>query len=234
MTRPSKKDRERFIALEASKSLGKTWSFSGDRENPDFVVTEGTEQFGLEVSDIFIGPQSNAGSAIKQHESHTQRALNDLRRQYESAENIPLHVRLVGSLDAENIAFVVPELVASDLPSKPIGHHLIIDTGKGLRVHVTKGLRPDWYSVNARVGFVDRDPQKIIADAIEKKSKALPRYRAAVGPDIRLLLIADRIHNSGKMTLEKPAAFDLHGFHTVYFFPYPETALILPDTNADD
>ena len=222
------------MASEAAKSLGMTWIFSDDRERPDFVVTEGAEQFGLELSDIFIGPQSNAGSAMKQHESNTQRVVNDLRRQYEAVADIPLHVRFVGKLDAENIARVIPELIASDLPSKPVGHRFIIDTGTGLRVHVTKSFRPDWYSVNARVGFVDRNPEQIVANAIEKKSKELPRYKAAVGFDIRLLLVADRIHNSGKMILEKSVVFDFHGFRAVYFFPYPESALILTDANAAD
>jgi hypothetical protein len=115
MTRSSKKDRERFMVSEAAKSLGRTWILSDDREHPDFVVTEGAEQFGLELSDIFIGPQSNAGSAMKQHESHTQRAVNDLRRQYEAVADIPLHVRFVGKLDAENIAPVIPKLIASEL-----------------------------------------------------------------------------------------------------------------------
>jgi hypothetical protein len=31
--------------------------------------------------------------------------------------------------------------------------------------------------------------------------------------------------------IEQPAAFDFHGFRAVYFFPYPESALML--TNAD-
>ena len=234
MTRSSKKDRERFMASEAAKSLERTWILSDDREHPDFVVTEGAEEFGLELSDIFIGPHSSAGSAMKQNESHTQRAVNDLRRQYEAVVDIPLHVRFVGKLDAENIALVIPKLIASELPSKPVGHHLVIDTSTGLRVHVTKSFRPDWYSVNARVGFVDRNPRQIIADAIEKKSKELPRYKAEIGSDIRLLLVADRIHNSGKMMLENTVAFDLHGFRAVYFFPYPESALILGDINAAD
>jgi hypothetical protein len=222
------------MASEAAKSLGKTWSFGDDREHPDFVVTEGTEQFGLEVSDIFIGPKSDAGSAMKQQESHTQRTVNALRFQYEAAASTPLHVRFVGNLNAETVALVIPELIASDLPSKPVGHRLVIDTGTGLRVHVTKSFRPDWYSVNARVGFVDRNPQTIIAEAIEKKSKELPRYHEVAGPDIRLLLVADRIHNSGKMMLEEPPAFDLHGFRAVYFFPYPEEASVLADAGSGD
>ena len=193
------------MASEAAKSLGKTWRFGDDREHPDFIVFDGTEQFGLEVSEIFIGPQGHAGSALKQRESRTQQTVNELRLQYEAAANIPLNVRFVGKLDAENIVLMIPELIASNLPSKPIGHQLVIDTGMGLRVHVTKSFRPDWYSINERVGFVDRNPQKTIADAIEKKSKELSRYVEETGPDVRLLLVADRIHNSGKMTLEKPS-----------------------------
>jgi hypothetical protein len=234
MTRPSKKDRERFMVCEAAKSLGKTWRFGDEREHPDFVVFEGTEQFGLEVSEIFIGPQSRAGSALKQRESRTQRIVNELRLQYEAAANIPLNVRFVGKLDVENVALVIPELIAGDIPSKPIGHRFVIDTGMGLRVHVTKSFRPDWYSINERVGFVDRNPQSIIADAIQKKSKELSRYVEAAGPDVRLLLVADRIHNSGKMMLEEPAVFDLRGFRAVYFFPYPEPASILSGTHPAD
>jgi hypothetical protein len=42
-----------------------------------------------------------------------------------------------------------------------------------------------------------------IADAIESKSKKLPRYEAAVGPVVRLLLVANAILNSGKMRLHE-------------------------------
>jgi hypothetical protein len=86
--------------------------------------------------------------------------------------------------------------------------------------------------VNNRVGFVDRNPRKIIADAIETKARELPRYKDAAGPDIRLLLVADRIYNSGKLILEERVAFDFHGFQAVYFFPYPESVAILDDAMA--
>jgi hypothetical protein len=46
---------------------------------------------------------------------------------------------------------------------------------------------------------------------------------------IRLLLIANRIQNSGKLTLEGRPAFDLHGFQSVYVFPYPESVILLGD-----
>jgi hypothetical protein len=128
---------------------------------------------------------------------------------------------------------VVPALVSQDLPSKPTGYHFVHDTSVAhparsrLRVHVTKALRPDWYSVNDRVGFVDRNPHQIIAAAIEKKANELTRYKAEAGSDVRLLLVAEGISNSGKLRLESRVDFDLHGFKAVYFFPYPEAVIIL-------
>ena len=209
MTRPSQKNRERFYAEEAARLLGKMWDLGDDdRENPDFLVTEGGEKFGLEVTEVFIGPQGNAGSALKTNESKTQRAVNALQREYESKANVPLIVKFVGQMDADNLATVVPALVAHDLSSKPTCYYFVHDTSvehparTRLRVHVTKALRPDWYSVNDRAGFVDCNPHDIIAGAIAKKGADLPRYKEAVGSDVRLLLVANRISNSGKLMLK--------------------------------
>jgi hypothetical protein len=184
-------------------------------------------EFGLEVRNIFIGPQNHAGSAIKAKESIKQSAVNALRRQYEAIAPVPLHVRFVGDMSRENMARVVPALVAADLTSKELDHRMVVDTMTGLRVHVTKGYRADWYSVNERVGFVDRNPQTIIAAAIEEKGRELVRYKANVGADVRLLLVADRVHDSGKLVLEPESTFDFHGFEAVYLFPYPEPTVAL-------
>jgi hypothetical protein len=232
MTPPLKKVRERLITEEAAKLMGKTWDLGPDREHPDFLITEGTQRFGLEVSEIFMGSQSRAGSVMKKRESDTQRVVNALRHEYETVANIPLTVKFVGDMCATNMATVVPALVAADLPSKPIGHHFIHDTSRGLRVHITKGFRSEWYSVNDRVGWVDRNPAQIIAAAIGKKSKELPRYTAAVGADICLLLVANRIYNSGKLALEEPIVLDLNGFKAVYFYARPETVSILKDAGT--
>ncbi len=166
---------------------------------------------------------------MKAKESTTQRRVNDLRLEYEAIASIPLSVKFVGDMSAANMSTVVSALVAEDLPSKPTGHHFIFDSHSGLRVHVRKALRPDWYSVNDRVGFVDRNPGEIITAAIEKKAKELTRYKAAAGPDVRLLLVADRIQNSGKLMLEGRPAFDFQGFRAVYLFPYPESVIILDE-----
>lgn len=233
MTRPAQKKRERFFAEEAARLLGKPWDLGADREHPDFIVVEGTQQFGLEVTQIFVGAQGDRGSSSKAAEARMQRIVNELQRQYETIENIPLIVKFVGNMEPDNLATVIPALLAEDLPSKAVGHRLVHDTivahptRARLRVHITKGFRPDWYSVNDRVGFVDRNPHGIIAATIAKKAAHLRRYKGAAGTDIRLLLVADRISNSGKLMLDQDTQFDLHGFKSVYLFPYPENVIVL-------
>lgn len=231
MTRPLKKERERFLAEEAGKLLGKAWELGLNREHPDFVVTEGDRKFGLEVSEIFTGAQSKAGAAMKAKESNAQQAVNSLRRDYEATTNIPLIVKFVGNMCAENLAAVVPALIARDLSSKPIGHRDVLDWGAGLRVYIMKGFRPDWYNVNDRVGWVDRDAASRISDAIAKKSGELLRYRQNAGADIRLLIVADRIHNSGKLLFEESRTLDLRGFRTVYFYSRPESVTVFDESS---
>lgn len=228
MTRRLQKRRERNFVEEAARLLGKRWDIGVDRENPDFLVLENGQRFGLEVTQIFIGPQDDAGSSLKAGESKTQRTLSRLQSQYEAIENIPLTVKFVGNMEADNLATLVPALLAKDLPSKSVRYQFVHDTTiehparARLRVYVTKAHSPNWYSVNDRIGFVDCNPHRIIADAIAKKANELPRYKESAGDDIRLLLVADRISNSGKLLLEEGAQFQFHGFKAVYLFPYPE------------
>lgn len=160
--------------------------------------------------------------------------MDKLQRQYEAIENVPLIVKFVGNMEADNMATVIPSLLAHGLPSKPVCYRFVHDTTIAhptrarLRVHVTKGHRPNWFSLNHRAGFVDCNPHAIIAARIAEKAADLPRYKEAAGcADIRLLLVADRISNSGKLTLDEKAQFDLHGFGEVYLFPYPENVIVL-------
>jgi hypothetical protein len=210
MTIPIKKSRERFFVEAAATVLGKTWTIARDCEHPDFIVTGGAQQFGLEVCEMFTGRQGRAGSAMKERESHGQRAVDALRREYEAITSIPLTVKLVGEVSPENLALVVPALVAQDLATKRMAYQAKIDlnTGlrAGLRVYVTKALRANWYSMKDRVGFLDRNPMPRIAGEVKNKTGKLPQYRQTVGSDIRLLVVADHINNSGKLMLEEHAS----------------------------
>ncbi len=80
---------------------------------------------------------------------------------------------------------------------------------------------------SARAGWVNRNPADRITKEIEKKSGKLPRYKKCTGlDDIRLLVVANRIMNSGKLSLQKHPALDLRGFHVVYFLSYPESVTV--------
>jgi hypothetical protein len=231
VTQLSKKKRtERFFVERAAELLGKSWYLGPDRESPDFIVTEGEQQFGLEVCDIFTGAQVEAGSCMKRKESETQRAVNAIRRKYESKRDIPLIVKFVGDMSDENMAAVLPALDAMNLSTTAIGYHDVIEVDEGkanLRVHVTRAPRADWYSVNDRVGWLDRNPLDQIVAEIEKKSEKLPRYRESTSlNDIRLLVVANRIMNSGKLSLQGSPALDTRGFQTVYFLSYPESIVV--------
>lgn len=227
MTRSSQKEGERFFVEKAAELLGKEWRLGSDRENPDFIVAEGAEQFGLEVGDIFTGPQDEIGSHMKKAESDTQKSLSALRREYEAKNGIPLIVQFVGDMCDENVTAVLPALDEKNLSATPFGDPIVIelDIGKAkLRVHVTRALQADWFCVNDRAGWVDRNPVGRITKAIEDKAKKLPRYKKYTGlDDIRLLVVANRIMNSGKLSLEKFPALDLRGFQVVYFLSYPES-----------
>lgn len=231
MTRSPQKERERFYVEEAANFLEKNWHLGADREIPDFIVTEDGNQFGLEVIEIFAGPQDDHGAHRKRGESERQKLINDLRSDYKSKDDTPLFVRFVGDICRENLEPVVPTLRELDLATKPFGHqqHFEIDSGPAkLSVYVTRGKEhADWFYVNDRGGWLDCSPVERIEGAINEKAKKLPRYiESAALDDIRLLVVANRRMNSGKLELEGQPALDLKGFRVVYFFSYPEDVTV--------
>jgi hypothetical protein len=221
------KEERNFFVEQAIRLIKADWTILAECESPDFIIEEDSYQFGLEVSNIFKGPQTVSGSKTKKRESETQRMLTELQTRYEELVPIQLNVRFVGPIEPETLVPVLQALLDLDLATKPIGFHTVANTQHGLRVHVTRGFRSEWISVMDRVGWVDLNPRQIIADAIKQKSKKLLQYQAAAGSDVRLLLVADGIQNSGKLRLGDDRNFDLHGFNAVYFLRYPEEVTTL-------
>jgi len=227
MTRSSKKRLERHWVERAAKLLDCNWCIRSERECPDFIVSEGTHQFGLEVSEVFTGPQSEAGSEIRKREAATQKRISTLQREYEASMKVPLKVSFVGDMSPANLRTVVPNLIKEDLASKSPGYYVVFDEDNGLRVHVKREFRDDWFYINDTAGFVDRNPEPILAERIKHKSNNLSRYRMFAGDDMRLLLVANRYRNSGKLMFEQdPPSLDLRGFQKVYFFSHPESVIV--------
>lgn len=164
----------------------------------------------------------------RREESGRQARVNALRRDYEAvAGGTPLNVRFVGNISEANLARVVPELLAAELVSKPPLFSMVVDNDDGLRVHVTRSLHPDWIYIGDHVGWVDRAPLPRIVEAVARKAEELPVYRNACGDDVRLLVYADRLLNSGKLELQGEPKIDRMGFSAVYFLSYPVSVTLL-------
>jgi hypothetical protein len=233
VTRIAKKQQERLYVEEAARLLNVCWRIDSDREHPDFLILDGDKLFGLEVCELFAGHQSEAGSVGKIREVATQRAINDLRRRFEATNSVVLDAKFVGRLEPKGMDEIAQLLASVDFASKPVGSQAIVNASNGLNVYATKALRSNWYSVSDRVGWVDRWPAQEIAEAIEAKSGQLPRYRQAVD-DVRLLLVANRLFNSGKLALEGPLDLNTRGFRKVYFLSYPESVAVFDDSRDEE
>jgi hypothetical protein len=236
LTRPAKKQQERFYAEEAARLLSRSWALSDDHERPDFIVTEGGKSFGLELASLFVGPKGRKGALSKKNEAQCHKKLQELRQEFEKNVGIALIVKLVGHSSDVNMAAVVPELLSMDLAHKNIGYQdkLVLDDGEGvLSVYVTRSLRPEWYNISNRVGWVNLNPLPAMTSMIIEKSKNLEQYKKGAGlQDIRLLLVANHIMSSGKMRfddrvdLNLPQHLHLCGFQAVYFLAHPESVTI--------
>ena len=229
MTRGSKKEMERFFVQETSRRLGIDWSLSDDRENPDFIVFDGENRFGLEVSQIFNGlNDEKAGSLQRFREGETSTALEAIRRRYErDHQGPPLHLKFIGRPTSQTAGQILSGLASRKLQNHPIGHREDFSVGAGDKVYVQVVRKSRWMSLADRTGWVNTNPSEIIQGAISKKAERLPSYREAAGTDIRLLLVAYRILNSGKMELSAPFRFDAKGFSAVYFLSYPDSLTTL-------
>ncbi|KXJ57981.1 MULTISPECIES: hypothetical protein [unclassified Thalassospira] len=235
MTSDSQKRDERNFVLKASQLLNTSWEILEQREKPDFIIKEDALTFGLEVREIFLNENQNkGGSPVKQTEQHRSKELEKFAQGFEKTSDLALHVRLLRKPDAGNISQcelkeLHQALMAENLESRETGYQTQFLLRCGTKVWVTKEFHSRWYVVNDRVGWVSQDPIELIQAAIDTKCKKLNTYRKNAGPDIRLLLVANHLNNSGKITLSPTTSrsFDLQGFTKVYFLSHPSEALVL-------
>lgn len=235
MTSELQKRTEHNFALKAFQLLNNQWEIIEQREQPDFIIREGARTFGLEVREIFLNEnQDKGGSSIKQTENHRSKQLERFAHSFEKKSDLALHVRLLRKPDAGNVSEcelkqLHKALTAEHLESRETGYQTQFLLPCGTKVWVTKEFHSRWYILNDRVGWVSQDPIELIQAAIDTKGKKLDTYRKNAGPDVRLLLVANHLNNSGKITISPTTNryFDLQGFTKVYFLSHPSEALEL-------
>ena len=133
-----------------------------------------------------------------------------------------MSVKILGDPGEDALDQLIEELHRCDFESMSVREQRELRIGDQIKVFATKALRPHWYSVDNTVGWVNPDASSILQCAIAKKAEQLREYQNAVGPDIRLLVVADHHSASGMLSLQRGTELKNCGFHTVYFLPYPE------------
>ena len=220
MPRQLKKHKEQSEAYQASWKLGEEWQLE-DRESPDFLVTSAGRCFGLEVTSCHIGPKTRKGSAERAKESSNHQGLTEIRARYEAAGGVGLNLRYRGQVSANAADELLLALLNTGFETRTLfdpPERLDLSDAM-VYVHATPNV--SWLILNDRAGWVSQDGS-FLQREIDLKAKKLPTYRQAFD-DIRLLVVADRIYNSGKLQLQDGFRPLLRGFDAVYFFSYPSS-----------
>ena len=226
------KGQERFFVEEAARLLGVEWELAEDRESPDFLIDDGSCRFGLEVSELFAGPVGVKGAERKNAESINQKKIDRCRRTYEKERDVPLDVAILGQVTRETMEELLTEILGRDLAAMGPGERFEVVMNERFKARVMRAFHNRWFRVNDGVGWVNSNPAPVIARAVAKKTGLLPKYREAVGGDVRLLLVANRLFASGKLQVVDEATVDTEGFRVVYFLSYPESVTVFHEQGA--
>ena len=261
MTRSAQKQEECCLAHDLARALKEEWTISPRQESdggPDLIVRDSTGSvFGLEVHELFCGKSSQpGGSTEKRQQSETQKTISRIQQAYEYQEpDIRLRVEFIGDLEGPQQFDddVVQALKSLKLRDKLLPHKEDVELRYGdrhLRLIVTllptdwprdQRIRPDWFSVNDSIGWLESGLQKIQC-AIRAKSTRLQEYRSnltrelkvseAAKVEVRLLLFANHLWEYGMIRIETESTFDLCGFDSVFFFPFPGNPVELKEGMA--
>lgn len=213
------KKEEEYWACQAALKLGERWELA-PREVPDFGVVSSAGEFGLEVTECHIGPDSSKGSIMRAAEGKNRKLLETARRKYERDSGVCLNLKYLGPVNDLAMEELVDALQDTSLERLEVfanSVEIVFASGKAW-VHPT--TKPNWILIRDRVGWVSQSGE-FLQREIDKKARKLSKYREAYS-DIRLLVVSNRILNSGKLLLEEGFRPDLRGFDAVYFFSYPD------------
>jgi len=214
-----KKAQELHVVEIAAKILGEPW-VPTEGESPDFTVVNGSEHFGLEVTQLFTGSASKKGDVKRRAEAMNSAWLQSLKLEYRRVSNASLYVSYRGPTSKSIGDEILQILLSKDLDSKPSGYWFKKAVGGGL-LHVRVGLEVHWLFLGDMNGWASYDNAPL-QRAIEKKSIKAALYREAESPDdLRLLAFNNPWLNSGKLVITKFDDIRLGEFSKIYILNYP-------------
>lgn len=224
MTRPSKKDIEIYFAKTTAKLLDKLWDVRASEDEgdwPDLIVKTKLKEFGLEVREIYID-ELRKGSEKKGLEAKSRSVIKQLANSYYKSSKIPIKVENRGDISRlENLLDAIKEAVPA--LERDERKELIIYNGCVVyiqRLPNSFGEYRRWSYLSDTNGWVGKFDNIKIQNFIESKSAKLPKYKKHIS-DVRLLLVSNRVSNSGKADIEHSFNCNRHGFNAVYYLSYP-------------
>lgn len=228
MTRNSQKQEEKYFAGVAAKLLNKSWRIKeapDEREWPDLIVTEGDASFGLEVRNVYLD-EGSSGSKKKQDEVYRSNLISNLAKKYYSMNGVPVSLKINGELSKELFTDMVNCInrVSKDLDDFEVRKQKIGE-GKTI-IYITKvldelGEYDKWQYVGDSVGWVSEITDDHILELINSKNKNFDNYTKNIS-DVRLLLVANRLKNSGRAVFAQGVRLGPLGFSGAYLLSYPD------------
>lgn len=224
MTKAKKKRQEALYVEACASQLARPWRIVTEGEAPDFLIDDSGVRFGLEVTNLFL-EDDGRGSAIRWREGRGDKIMQKIRRAYEDHSGTTIDLKLPRRPKDADAADLVDKLIALKLEDKPVGTRAEFLLSDGTIGRVQRSYHPSWLVIEDAVGWVDRNGGSLLQALIERKAIKLREYERNVGGEMRLLVIADRMRNSGKIEVRSYDRIDTMGFAIVYFFSYPDHVL---------
>ncbi len=197
-----------------------------ERESPDFILSDGDGQFGLEVAQVFRD-QGSAGSPSKAAESRRVQYLRRVASVYYSRSGLPVLVSadVPDRFDVETGALA--DQLKAERPADPWARSQF--TIRGATFHLVS-LPPEagqyrrWVCINNSVGWQGCLTANDVEPVISDKASKLTEYRKAI-LRVELLLVVDVTRTSGMVRWRDGTPFPgAQGFDAVHLYFHPDEA----------
>ncbi len=217
------KVQERIYAEKAIALLAVDWTLQDIPEPLDFEVITENFRFGLEVRSMFAGGEEAYGSPRRRSESINSGLIYSLAKRYYAAGGRPISAQFLGEVSDVNVEQVALLMDATALLQPWERTTLHIDKMKAFLTALPSSIGHylQWTVVSDRAGWVRNVTREELQTAIDRKKENLSMYKAKYA-EIDLLLVADRMLNSGRLLQDEEIVVSNPGFRNIYFLSYPE------------
>lgn len=234
------KEQEVYFATEFARRANLDWAVRAsisEKDAPDLIVVAEDGEFGLEHTEVFAGAEPRElGSALRRAESRRFERGRSILKECERRTGRSLHIQFsshvyrheperIFEFDRLSDDQVIDAISALSLADASVGERFTVNSFDRCKIWTRVAFHSRWEFIQDGVGFVAQSVDAVQRAVADKGSK-LAKYRSGGLKDVRLLVVANRIRNSGKILLPDGACVDRLGFDKVYFFSYPEQTLV--------